>query len=118
MRGGRAGRFRSPVIARSVPIDASALFCRSYSNAVRLDRHNRTGAQPRAVLPQDFSGSRSVSFSSEAHETHDAPVREPTDDREFSEVLVDRDDDLRSVEGAVENSVSPGSCGQSATAST
>ena len=56
---------------RLMQIDASALGG-SYSNAGRFHGHDRTAAQLRAVLREDLNGSRSVSFSSEADETHDA----------------------------------------------
>lgn len=87
---------------RLMQIDASVLGG-SDSNAARFHGHDRTGAQLRAVFREDFNGSRSVTLRGEANETDDAAVRLPTNNCEFSEVLVDRDDDLRTLKGAVEN---------------
>lgn len=84
-------------------IDASAGFGWPYSNAARFHGDDRTGAQLRAVLREYFGGGRSVTLRGEANETHDAPVRQPMNDCEFSEVLVDRDDDPRTLKAAVEN---------------
>ncbi len=57
-------------------------------------RHDRAGREVRTVLGKHFNGSRSLNLSAESNETDDAVMWQLTDHREFSEILIERNDYL------------------------